>query len=165
MNDPINPNSDLATKRIFAALIDAILASVIYRILAWLLWNPLAFLAAWTLFMLRDALPFPNLRGTSPGKSIMGLVVLRDDFMPCDFSDSFKRNLPFLAGEAAFLAAWLLFGLVPFLGGVIAESLGWLTAGIIILTEVLKLYNEPAGKRIGDLYAGTQVIPKQVLND
>jgi uncharacterized RDD family membrane protein YckC len=79
-------------------------------------------------------------RGRSPGKMAMGLRVVRDDGGPITFRHALVRGLVGLALERPGL---FLLGLGPALGMIVSMF-------------------SPAGKRIGDMAAGTIVLQERV---
>ena len=145
-------------KRIAATAIDFLLAALIYQVLAWITWDFLAFLIAWTLILLKDAPLIPALGGVSPGKKALGLRVIAVKGHNLDLLTSFKRNLPLAAGVAVYLATKIIFVLVPLFGEIVAWFLGTLVSILAMITEITKMYQDPEGERIGDLLAGTLVV-------
>jgi|WetSurMetagenome_2_1015567.scaffolds.fasta_scaffold00114_28 uncharacterized RDD family membrane protein YckC len=82
--------------------------------------------------------------GRSAGKKIIGLKVISiNTGGKGGFRDSIIRNAP-------FLAAILLFYLVPFVG--------WLFSALIIIFEFLLILGNTEGMRLGDNLAGTRVV-------
>lgn len=96
--------------------------------------------AAIAYIMISDGL----LEGKSAGKKIMGLrVISAHSGCKGSFRDSMIRNSP-------FVAAILLFYLVPFVG--------WIVAALIVTFEFLLALGNAEGMRLGDDLAGTQVV-------
>lgn len=88
--------------------------------------------------------------GQSIGKKLVGLrVVLTEpgrEGQKCTFRRSAVRNLPY--------AVVVVFGAIPIFGWFIVLPLGVL----FMLIEAYFVYADDQGIRIGDIYAGTQVI-------
>lgn len=68
--------------------------------------------------------------GQTPGKKSMGLVVLKHDQTPIDFSTSFIRNL---LRAADFLPSFYIFGLLSMVSNRMFLRLGDLAAGSIVI--------------------------------
>jgi uncharacterized RDD family membrane protein YckC len=89
-------------------------------------------------------------RGQSIGKKLLALrVVLTEpgtEGRPCTFRRSMIRNLPY--------AIVVFLGSIPVFGWFIVLPLGVL----FLLIEAYFVYADEQGIRIGDIYAGTQVI-------
>jgi uncharacterized RDD family membrane protein YckC len=84
------------------------------------------------------------LDGRSAGKKIMGVRVISvTSGGNGSFRDSIIRNSP-------FVAAVLLFYLIPFVG--------WIFSALILIFEFLLMIGNPEGMRVGDDLAGTQVV-------
>jgi uncharacterized RDD family membrane protein YckC len=88
--------------------------------------------------------------GQSVGKKLIGLrVVVRDldgsSTRPCTFKDSLIRNLVFCA--IVVLASIPLLGILFLLLGLVA-----------IAVETYFVYADDHGIRVGDIFAGTQVV-------
>lgn len=133
------------TKRFLAALIDSIIAGVVY-------WIPIIGpIIAIAYILLRDGLDFPFADGRSIGKKLLKLRPVRLDNQPMDIIVSFQRNLPLVIGA---------------LGGIVAviPLLGWLgnfiagLGGLICLIEGLLVLFDENGLRIGDRIANTRII-------
>lgn len=85
-------------------------------------------------------------RGASVGKKLMGLKVLTAGGQDIDLTVSVKRNLPFVVGPILMV--------IPFLGWIAAAVL----APVIGLIESVLVLVDPAGRRLGDRFAGTVVV-------
>ena len=139
------PKVDLA-KRFIAALVDAVLASVVSTI-------PVIGSIAGTAYILaRDGLDVEFMQGRSIGKKLMKLQPVRLDGEPMDLATSVRRNWVFAIGALAGFVAW-----VPFFGALAVIVLGLLgfLAGVY---EIYLVATDPEGRRYGDRFAGTKVI-------
>jgi uncharacterized RDD family membrane protein YckC len=125
------PKLELGT-RVIAALIDGALSFVVGFI---------PILGA-VYMLLKDGL----FEGQSVGKMIMKTQVVTENGEKADFAVSARRN--------AIFALPIAIMIIPILGWIIAP---FLSLGIIIL-ELIKVQKDPQGRRIGDSWAGTQVI-------
>lgn len=102
--------------------------------------------------LLRDGLDYDFMDKRSIGKKIMKLRPVRLDGKPMDMRTSVMRNLPLTLGS---LAQILLF--VPILGWIFVPFV--LIAGIVVvIIEIVRVFNDPEGRRWGDQLAGTKVI-------
>jgi len=113
-------------KRIYAAILDMFLA--LLAVMAAVASGNVAYaVVAAAYLLLRD-----SLRGQSPGKFIIGLVVINvETGLPASWKDSARRNVLFLL-PGANLAA--------------------------VVLETRTLFDDPQGQRLGDRFAQTQVI-------
>lgn len=138
------PKADLVS-RFLAALIDAIIAGFLCLV-------PLVgFLAAGVYTLVKDGIMYeltknPEYKDRSLGKKLLRLKVLRLDGGPVDIAVSAKRNLTLGIGG--------LIGIVPLLGWVIGPFVS-LVLGVV---ELLLVLGDPLGRRLGDKWAGTQVV-------
>lgn len=154
-------------KRIVAAIIDAVLATVVYLVivftvglipvLGWII-RIAAGLALVAFYAFRDALPIKELDGASPGKKLLGLKAVTATGANCDYEASFKRNIPFVVPSLISLVA----SMIPF-AGIILSMLVSVLALVIYIIELVKVLTDAKGLRIGDMLASTMVIevPKQ----
>ena len=103
--------------------------------------------------LLRDALPIEALDFKSVGKKVMNLKVEveADPSIKIDYALSAKRNWMFAMGPVISV-----FMIVPILGWIAAIILG-LASLVLGIIEIVRVFTDPAGKRIGDTYAGTIV--------
>ena len=103
--------------------------------------------------LLRDALPVEALDFKSVGKKVMNLRVEleSDPAAKIDYAISAKRNWMFAMGPIISV-----FMVIPILGWIVAIVLG-LATFVIGIIEIIKVFSEPNGKRIGDNIAGTIV--------
>ncbi len=122
--------------RVLAAVIDGVMSYIIGFI-------PIigAIIGA-AYMLLKDGL----FEGQSIGKKVMKLQVITEGDVKADFAVSARRNVIF--------AIPVIVMIVPVLGWIVAPILGL----VILIIELLKVINEPKGRRIGDTWAGTQVI-------
>lgn len=106
------------------------------------------------------------LRGQSPGKKAVGLIVTKlDGKTNITFQESIVRNIP-IAVPYVFACITQVVSqvasFVPILGGFIIlgiAAVGFLVSNAIILFEVYMMYKDPDGRRWGDHKAVTKVIP------
>lgn len=146
------------TKRIIATLIDSILAGIVSAI------PVIGGIVGAAYMLLRDALPIQALEFKSVGKKLMGLsvVVEANPSAKIDYATSAKRNWMWAIGPVISIPAH-----IPFLGLLLIPLYFILGIALLILgiTELMKIFNDPKGKRMGDTMAGTMVIevaPKTV---
>jgi uncharacterized RDD family membrane protein YckC len=131
-----HPKADIGT-RLIAALIDGALSSVVSMLI------PVLGAIVATVYMFgKDGL----FDGRSVGKKVMKLQVMTESGAPATYADSAKRN-------AIFALPYVLM-IIPVLGWVVAHFIGL----AIVIVELVLLISDPKGKRIGDKWAGTQVI-------
>lgn len=129
------PKVDLMT-RFIAALIDGGMSSVVGFI-------PVVGAILGAAYMLvKDGL----FEGQSVGKKIMKLQVISESGEKADYIVSAKRNLIFAIPIAIMI--------IPVLGWFLAPVL----ALVIFVIEVIKIINDPNGRRLGDTFAETQVV-------
>ncbi len=132
-------------KRMVAAIIDAVITIVIGFV-------PIAGgIAATAYWLVRDGMDLEFMDHRSIGKKIMKLRPVTLDGGPVDLATSLKRNWMFAIGGVAQFFAMTIIGLV------IAIPL-FLLAIVIAIVEVVLVFVDPAGQRVGDKMAGTRVI-------
>ena len=137
-------------KRIIAFVIDAV-ASIIVGFI------PFVGGIIGALYMLlRDALPIEALEYKSIGKRLLKLSVvnIEDPTSKIDYAASAKRNWMFALGP---LMMFFLF--IPILGWIIDILIG-IAVFILVIIEIIKIYSDEKGVRLGDKMAGTMVIEK-----
>ncbi len=122
--------------RVIAALIDSVMSYIVGFI------PILGAIVGAVYMLLKDGL----FEGQSVGKKVMKLQVITEEDKKADFSISAKRN--------AIFAIPIALMIIPILGWVLAPIVGL----VILVIEFLKVMNEPGGRRLGDNWAGTQVI-------
>jgi len=134
------------SKRAIAAIIDGAVAGALGLV-------PLVGWIASALYvLLRDGFDFEFMDGRSVGKKLMNLRPVRLDGGKMDFATSAKRNWTICLGS---LASFLL--VIPFLGWVL--YIPTLIAAIVLgIIELVRVFTDPEGRRLGDTVAGTRVI-------
>jgi uncharacterized RDD family membrane protein YckC len=133
-------------KRFLAALIDGALTFVVgfLPVIGWLIGS-----AYW---LLRDGLDLEFMDHRSLGKKVMGLRPVTLDGAPMDLVASAKRNWPLaIGGIASLLVA------VPFIGWIVAIPVALVALGIGII-EIVLVFTDPRGRRIGDRTGNSQVV-------
>ena len=132
-------------KRAIAVIIDAVIAMVVGLI-------PIAGgIAATAYWLVRDGMDIEFMDHRSIGKKVMKLRPVTLDGQPLDITASVKRNWMFaLGGIAQFFA-------VTIIGIVIAIPLA-LVAIVLGIVEVVLVFTDAGGRRMGDKMAGTRVI-------
>jgi uncharacterized RDD family membrane protein YckC len=101
--------------------------------------------------LLRDGLPFDS-SGCSLGKKIMKLRPVRLDGKPMDLETSFKRNWTLVFGSVVQV---LIF--IPIIGWALIPFVA-VAAVILYILEVVLVFLDPQGRRLGDRMAGTKVV-------
>jgi len=137
-------------KRIIAFVIDVVASMIVSFI-------PLVGGIIGALYMLlRDALPIEALEYKSIGKKLLKLSVVKieDPTSKVDYAISAKRNWMFALGPIMFF-----FIFIPILGWIIDILLG-IAVLILVIIEIVKLFTNEKGLRLGDKMAGTMVIEK-----
>jgi uncharacterized RDD family membrane protein YckC len=137
-------------KRIIAFIIDAVASMIVGFI-------PLVGGIIGALYMLlRDALPIEALEYKSIGKKLLKLSVVNteDPSSKVDYALSAKRNWMFALGPIM-----LFFMFIPILGWIIDILLG-IAVLILVIIEIVKIFTNEKGQRLGDKMAGTMVIEK-----
>ena len=147
INDAALSKAD-PVKRIIAFVIDAIISMIIGLI-------PLVGGIIGALYMLlRDALPIEALAYKSVGKKLLKLSVVNveDPSAKIDYAASAKRNWMFALGPIM-----LFFVFIPVFGWIIDILLG-IALLILLIIEIVKIFSDEKGVRLGDKTAGTMVI-------
>jgi uncharacterized RDD family membrane protein YckC len=137
-------------KRIIAFIIDAVASMIVGFI-------PLVGGIIGALYMLlRDALPIEALEYKSIGKKLLKLSVVNTEApsSKVDYAISAKRNWMFALGPIMFF-----FIFIPILGWIIDILLG-IAVLILVIIEIVKIFTNEKGQRLGDKMAGTMVIEK-----
>jgi len=135
-------------KRIIAFIIDVIASMIIGLI-------PVVGGIIGALYMLfRDALPIDVLDKKSIGNKLLNLSVIKieDQEAVIDYATSAKRNWMFSLGPVM-----LFFIYIPILGWFIDIILA-IALFVLIVIELLKIFLDEKGIRLGDKWAGTMVI-------
>jgi uncharacterized membrane protein len=149
INDATLTKAD-PVKRMIAFVIDA-LASMIVGFI------PFVGGIIGALYMLlRDALPIEALEYKSIGKKLLKLSVvnIEDPTSKIDYAVSAKRNWMFALGPMM-----MFFLFIPILGWIINILIG-IAVFILIIIEIIKIFSDEKGVRLGDKLAGTMVIEK-----
>jgi uncharacterized RDD family membrane protein YckC len=136
---PTTAKADLA-KRFIAALIDNVLAALVSAI------PVVGGIVGAAYILLKDGLDFEFMDKRSIGKKLMKLRPVRLDGAPMDINTSLMRNWPLAIGS--------ILSIIPLLGWIIAVPVS-LVIGII---ELVLVFTDPEGRRLGDKLAGTKVI-------
>jgi uncharacterized membrane protein len=137
-------------KRIIAFVIDAVASMIVGFI-------PFAGGIIGALYMLlRDALPIEALEYKSIGKKLMKLSVVNteDPTSRIDYAASAKRNWMFALGPLMF---FLLF--IPIIGWILDILIG-IVVFVLVIVEIVKIFSDEKGLRLGDKMAGTMVVEK-----
>ncbi len=149
INDTALTKAD-PVKRIIAFIIDVV-ASVIVGFI------PFVGGIIGALYMLlRDALPIEALEYKSIGKKLLKLSVvnIEDPTSKIDYTASAKRNWMFALGPMM-----MFFLFIPILGWIIDILIG-IAVFILVIIEIIKIFSDEKGVRLGDNMAGTMVIEK-----
>jgi hypothetical protein len=149
INDATLAKAD-PVKRIIAVIIDFVLSMVVGFI-------PFVGGIIGALYMLfRDALPIEALEYKSIGKKLLKLSVvnIEDPTSKIDYAASAKRNWMFALGPIM-----MFFLFIPILGWIIDILIG-IGGLILIIIEIIKIFSDEKGVRLGDKLAGTMVIEK-----
>jgi len=137
-------------KRIIAFVIDAVATMIVGFI-------PLVGGIIGALYMLlRDALPIEALEYKSIGKKLLKLSVVKTEepASKIDYATSARRNWMFALGPIM-----LFFLFIPIIGWIIDILLG-IAVFILVIIEIVKIFTNEKGLRLGDKMAGTMVIEK-----
>ena len=148
-------NADALTKadpvkRIIAFVIDAVASMIVGFI-------PFIGGIIGALYMLlRDALPIEALEYKSIGKKLLKISVVKTEepASKIDYATSARRNWMFALGPIMFF-----FLFIPIIGWIIDILLG-IAVLILVIIEIVKLFTDEKGLRLGDKMAGTMVIEK-----
>jgi len=148
-------NADALTKadpvkRIIAFVIDAVASMIVGFI-------PFIGGIIGALYMLlRDALPIEALEYKSIGKKLLKISVVKTEepASKIDYATSARRNWMFALGPIM-----LFFLFIPIIGWIIDILLG-IAVLILVIIEIVKLFTNEKGLRLGDKMAGTMVIEK-----
>ena len=137
-------------KRIIAFIIDAVAAMIVGFI-------PFIGGIIGALYMLfRDALPIEALEYKSIGKKLLKLSVVNSEnpTSQIDYAASAKRNWMFALGP---IMIFLVF--IPILGWLLDILIG-IAALVLGIIEIVKIFSDDKGIRLGDKMAGTMVVEK-----
>jgi hypothetical protein len=147
---PQNPTQAKAdpVKRIIAVVIDGVAAAIVGLI-------PFVGGIIGALYMLlRDALPIEALEYKSIGKKLLKLSVVRAEGPPSkiDYGTSAKRNWMFALGPVMM---FLIF--IPVVGWILDILIG-IACFVLVIIELIKIFSDKQGLRLGDKMAGTMVV-------
>ncbi len=133
-------------KRLVAGFIDGVLCLLVSSV------PGVGILVGIAYLLVRDGLEFSFMERRSIGKQLMKLRPVRNDGRPMDIATSFHRNALLAVGP---LGALLM--AVPLLGWLLGFLIG--AAGLVIgVIEVLRIFSDPGGRRLGDDMAETCVL-------
>jgi len=135
-------------KRIIAIVIDGVATMIVGFI-------PLVGGIIGALYMLlRDALPIEALGYKSIGKKLLNLSVVKADGSPgrIDYAASAKRNWMFALGP---IMMFLVF--IPVIGWIL-DILIAIGCFVLVIIELIKIFSDEKGIRLGDKMAGTRVV-------
>ena len=106
--------------------------------------------------LLRDALPIEALEYKSVGKKLLKLSVVNiaDPTAKIDYAASAKRNWMFTLGPIM-----LFFIFIPIFGWILDILIG-IAGLVLVIIEIVKIFADEKGVRLGDKMAGTMVIEK-----
>ena len=138
-------------KRIIAFVLDAVAAIIVGFI-------PRVGGIIGALYMLlRDALPIEALEYSSIGKKLLKLQVvnIENPTSKIDYAASAKRNWMFALGPIM-----LFFLFIPILGWILNILIG-IAFFVLAIIEIIKIFSDEKGIRLGDKMAGTMVIEKK----
>lgn len=144
-------------KRAVAVILDSIIAGVIggvFGIFGDRMGGIGALLGAGYM-LVRDGLAFEFANGRSVGKHLMDLTVVRLDGRPMDMETSIRRNWTLVIGSVLVGLGGLVGGPV---GALIGGTVGLLVGGVISLIELVLVFTDARGRRIGDKTGGTEVV-------
>jgi len=137
-------------KRIIAFIIDSVVAMIVGFI-------PLVGGIIGALYMLlRDALPIEALEYKSIGKKLLNLSVVNttNPSAKVDYVASAKRNWMFALGP---IMLFLIF--IPIIGWIL-DILIAIAVFVLVIIEIVKIFSDEKGIRLGDKMADTMVIEK-----
>ncbi len=137
-------------KRIIAFILDSVVAMILGFI-------PFIGGIIGALYMLlRDALPVEVLEYKSVGKKVLNLSVVNtvNPSVKVDFAASAKRNWMFALGPIMLFLAF-----IPIIGWIL-DILIAIVVFILVIIEIVKIFSDEKGLRLGDKMADTMVIEK-----
>jgi len=134
-------------KRAIAAIIDGAIAGLLGRFVPVVGW-----IVSLLYILLRDGFEFEFMDGRSLGKRLIGLRPVRLDGGKMDLATSVRRNWTLCLGS---LASFLL--VIPFLGWLLYIP-ALIAAAVLGIIELVRVFTDPEGRRLGDTLAGTKVI-------
>jgi uncharacterized RDD family membrane protein YckC len=134
------------TKRVIAAVIDAVIGGVVSII------PVVGGLVAAAYWLCRDGLDIEFMDRRSLGKKVMKLRPVTQDGAPMDLVRSLRRNWMFGIGGIVSL---LMF--IPIVGWLLIIPVALVALGLGVM-EIFLVVTDPKGQRLGDRTASTQVI-------
>jgi uncharacterized RDD family membrane protein YckC len=135
-------------KRIIAVVIDGVATMIVGFI-------PFVGGIIGALYMLlRDALPIEALEYKSIGKKLLKLSVVKTEGPPgrIDYGTSAKRNWMFALGPIM-----LFFLFIPVVGWILDILIG-IGCFVLVIIELVRIFSDKQGLRLGDKMAGTRVV-------
>jgi uncharacterized RDD family membrane protein YckC len=135
-----NVKADLG-KRVVAVIIDWVIAWVLAMVIPFL-----GGLIGAAYMLLRDGLDFNFMDRRSLGKKLMKLRAVTLDGSPVDINVSVKRNWVFAIGPVLMI--------LPVVGWVLGSIVGF----VIGIIEIVLVFSDEEGRRMGDKLANTKVI-------
>ncbi len=161
-------DTELQQKRLIAAAIDAgiaialaiaiaIFGAIVGHVIAPMLGGVVGVLGQVVLLayiLLRDIID----GNRSLGKKAQEIKVVTTSGAPLTAMDSIKRNAILAIGSVLGLI-WAMAGLIPFLACLLMPLmfLGSLVSLAMVIIEIVKIIQDPAGVRFGDQFASTRV--------
>lgn len=133
-------------KRLVAAFIDGVLCIAVSGVPA------VGALVGVAYLLVRDGLEFDFMDHRSIGKKLMKLRPVGVDGRPVDIATSCRRNVLLAIGPAGLLLLW-----IPILGWVAGLLIAAVGAALVVI-ETVRIFTDPAGRRLGDDMAGTTVV-------
>ena len=149
INDTTLSKAD-PVKRVIAFIIDVVASMIVGFI-------PLIGGIIGALYMLlRDALPIEALEYQSIGKKLLKLSVvnIKEPTSMIDYVASAKRNWMFALGPIM-----LFFLFIPIIGWIIDILIG-IAVSVLVIIEIIKIFSDEKGVRLGDRMADTMVVEK-----
>jgi len=137
-------------KRVIAFIIDSVVSMIVGFI-------PLVGGIIGALYMLlRDALPIEALEYKSIGKKLLNLSVVNtaNPSAKVDYAASAKRNWMFALGP---IMLFLIF--IPIVGWILDILIG-IAVFVLVVIEIIKIFADENGIRLGDKMADTMVVEK-----
>lgn len=135
-------------KRIIAMVIDGVAAAIVGMI------PFIGGIIGALYILLRDALPIEALEYKSIGKKLLKLSVVKTEGPPgrIDYGTSAKRNWMFALGP---IMMFLMF--IPIIGWILDLLIG-IGCLVLVIIELIKIFSDKQGIRLGDKMAGTRVV-------
>ena len=149
-------------KRAVALVLDSLIAGAIAGVLGLLgtRMGAVGILLGAAYTLLRDGLTLEFASGRSVGKQLMSLDVLRLDGRPMDIETSIRRNWPLAIGSVLSGLGGLVGG---GLGAILGAGVGAVVGAVIGLVEIVLVFTDAQGRRLGDRTAGTEVVEAETV--